>query len=222
MDYINIHKDTGLLICKECKFALIPSRVDSHFRGKPHRLTPTIRSQIKDYISQLDISNLINSENEIKSNIKTFLQSFNSTSFIPELAIYENGLACPQCSYISLSTRSIKNHLKDYHDWANIRGRGRKKRSNEDDPWTTNVPCQHFFKSHPGNEYFRVNINRASPINIPTRPRIEISRERESTSSENSQDQEEDLNLLRPLSQGKLYILFITFIYIFFLEFLAN
>ena len=203
MDYITIHSDTYILICKECKFAIIPSRVKSHFSGAPHYLSPTIRSDISIYISQIDISNLVIIESQILSIIKDFLESFDTTSsFIPELAIYNDGLACPSCLYIARTRRSIQNHLKEYHDWENNRIRGRKKKSNENDPWTINVPCQQFFKVWPGNQYFRVNPNRVSPITIPTRPRIEISRERDSSLSQNDQDQEEDLNLLRPHSQG--------------------
>ena len=209
MDYITIHNSTGLLICKECKFAIIPSRVHSHFTGAPHYLSPIIRSDITIYISQIDISNLVTTESQIISTLKDFLSSFDTTSsFISKLAIYNDGLACPYYLYISRSIRPIENHLKENHDWVNNRIRGRKKRLNENDPWTINVPCQQFFKSRPGNEYFRVNSNRVSPITIPTRPRIEVSRERESSSSQNDQDQEEDLNLLRPLSQGILLYLF--------------
>ena len=208
MDYITIHIETGLLICKECKFALIPSRIDSHYSGTPHHLTPTIRSQIKTYISSLDISNLITTESQISSTLSNFLKSFNLISFIPEIAIYYDGLGCLNCLYISRSRRPIQNHLKENHDWENPRIRGRKKRLHENNPWQINVPCQQFFKSGPGKEYFRVNTTRVSPTSISTRPRIEISRERELSSSE-SDEISEDLDRLRPISQGTYYIYFI-------------
>ena len=61
MDYITIHRETGLLICKDCKFALIPSRIDRHFLKNPHKLKPNIQTQIKTYISQSNSNNLITS-----------------------------------------------------------------------------------------------------------------------------------------------------------------
>ena len=140
MDYITIHRETDILICKSCKFALIPSRINTHFRDSPHRLNPTIRSEIEDYISYI-FSDIITEEHEIQPRIQTFLKSFDHTSFISELAIYSDGLACPYCSYISRSRRPIQSHLKDFHDWENPRIRGRKKKSNENDPWNINVLC---------------------------------------------------------------------------------
>ena len=188
MDYIIVHRETGLLICKECKFALIPSRINTHFLAQPHKFSPPIRAQIEHYISYLNIDNLVIDIQEIKPRIEKFLETFNQNSFIPNLAIYSDGLACFSYSYISRSIRSIENYLKESHSWENSRIRGRKKKSNENDPWEINVSYQQFFKSKPGKGYFRINPIRASPIRIPERPRIEISRERDSSSSESSEN----------------------------------
>ena len=201
MDYIIIHQETGLLICRECKFALIPSRINTHFSTNPHKLKPNIRTEIETYISQSNSDNLVTSDSQIRSTIQRFLRSSNHISIIPNLAIYSDGLSCSYCSYISRSRRPIQNHYKELHNWENPRTRGRKKRSNENDPWEHNVSCQQFFKSEPGNEYFRVYSIRASPSRIPIRPRIEISRVRDSNSSDYDQDQD-DSDLLDPISQG--------------------
>ena len=142
MNYITIHSETGLLICKDCKFALIPSRIDRHFTRNPYNLKPHIRTQIKEYISHLHIHNLITKDSEITSSIQLFLESFDQTSFIPKLSLYSDELGCSQCSYTSRSTRPIQNHLREYHDWENTRIRGRKKKSYENNPWKINVSCQ--------------------------------------------------------------------------------
>ena len=201
MNFITIHRETGLLLCKECKFALIPSRIETHFSINPHNLRPDIRTQIKNYISQSNNDNLVTYNSEIRSTIQRFLRSFDQNCFIPDLALYRDGLGCPYCSYISRSKRPIQKHLKESHDWENSRIRGRKKKSHENDPWEHNVPCQQFFKSEPGNQYFRVNSIGASPSRIPIRPRIEISKDRGSNSPEYDQDQD-ILGLLDPISQG--------------------
>ena len=114
MNSIIIYYETNLLICKDCKFALIPSRINSHFKDSSHKLKPHNRTQIENYFSYID--NLVTHDHEIKSRIQIFLQSFDQTSSISNLAIYLNNYAYPYCSYISHSRRSIQNHLKEFHD----------------------------------------------------------------------------------------------------------
>ena len=116
MNSIIIHHETDLLICKDCKFALIPSRINAHFRDSPHKLKSHKRTQIENYFSHLDNSNLVIHDHEIKSRIQTFLKSFDQTSCISNLAIYSDEVAYPYCSYTSRSHRSIQDHLKDIHD----------------------------------------------------------------------------------------------------------
>ena len=67
MDFIIIRYKTNLLICKDCKFALISSRINTHFANSPHKLKPSNRTLIKNYISYLD--NLVTHNYEIKSRI---------------------------------------------------------------------------------------------------------------------------------------------------------
>ena len=73
MDSIIIHHETGLLICKDCKFALIPSRINTHFKDSPHKLKPHNRTQIENHISYLNHNNLVTHDREIKSRIQIFL-----------------------------------------------------------------------------------------------------------------------------------------------------
>ena len=132
MNYVTVHQETDLLICKECKFALIPSRINSHFSGTPHQLKPRIRRQIELDISYID--DLVKSQSEIEAKIQSFLETFDNTYSIPELAIYSDGLACSHCSYITRSLRPIQNHYRDYHDWKNPRKSGQRKKNSKNDP----------------------------------------------------------------------------------------
>ena len=116
MNSIIIHYETNLLICKDCKFALILSRINTHFKDSPYKLKPLNRTLIKNYISQLDSNNLITYNHEIKSRIQIFLESFNQTSSISKLAIYLDKLAYSYYSYISRSRRPIQDYLKEFHD----------------------------------------------------------------------------------------------------------
>ena len=115
MNSIIIHHETGLLICKDCKFALIPSRINTHFKDSPYKLKPHNRTQIENYISHLDHNNLVTHNREIKSRIQIFLESFDQISSIPNLAIYSDKLACSYYSYISRSHRPIQDYLKEFH-----------------------------------------------------------------------------------------------------------
>ena len=114
MNSIIIHYETNLLICKDCKFALIPSRINTHFKDSPHKLRPHIRTQIKNHFSH--INNLVTHNHQIKSRIQTFLQSFDQTSSIPNLATYSNKVIYSYYSYISRSRRSTHAHLKEIHN----------------------------------------------------------------------------------------------------------
>ena len=67
MDSIIIYYETSLLICKDCKFALIPSRINIYFKDSPHKLKPYYRTQIENYFSYID--NLVTYDREIKSRI---------------------------------------------------------------------------------------------------------------------------------------------------------
>ena len=43
MNYITIYRETDLLIYKDCKFALIPSRIDRYFLKNLYKLKSNIR-----------------------------------------------------------------------------------------------------------------------------------------------------------------------------------
>ena len=174
MNYVTVHQETDLLICKECKFALIPSRINTHFSGTPHQLQPRIRRQIEVDISH--INGLVKTQSEIEAKIQSFLEIFDNTYSIPELAIYSDGLACSYCSFIARSRVPIQEHLKDIYDWENPRKSGQRKKNFKNDPWKTNVLYQRFFESNSKKEYFRVNSIRASPTSISIRSRVEESR----------------------------------------------
>ena len=105
MNSIIIYYKTGLLICKDCKFALISSRINIYFANSPYKLKSSNRTLIENYISYLD--NLVTHNYEIKSKIQIFLKSFNETSFVSYLAIYSNNLEYSYYSYISRSKNPI-------------------------------------------------------------------------------------------------------------------
>ena len=117
IDYISIHEATGLLIYKQCKYSLIPSRINSHFTGPPHRSSPNIRFQIRSSLSGR--AGLVKNKQGIDPSINHFIQnSSNAISpfIISDLALYQDRLACSYYSYISRSIDPIKKHLKNIYN----------------------------------------------------------------------------------------------------------
>jgi hypothetical protein len=208
MDHVIVHKETGFLICKQCKYALIPSRINSHFQGKPHLLKPDIRRQIEIYISQ--INGLVLDQVEIQPRVQGFLRTFDNTLSIPKLALYSDGFACSHCPFIIRSLRPIQNHYREEHSWTNPRKSGQKKKKSEKESWEINVRCQRFFEFDPGNQYFRVNSIRAGPSRTSGPSRTRISRRE--NSSESSEDEDEDSDLPEGIYLFSIYLLtfFIT------------
>lgn len=155
MDYISILGDTGFLACRECKYSILPSGLNYHFRRTPHSLSSNIREEILSEARKHP--SLIWEASGIKDS--EIPSSF--PFFFPDLALYSDGLACQDCSFIGRSTRVISRHYRDSHDWENPRGKGRiPKASSVTVPWESNISCQQCFHSGSGRPYFRVNPKR--------------------------------------------------------------
>ena len=165
MEFISILGDTGFLACRECKYSVLPSTINSHFRRTPHNLSSEIREEI--------LSKARKHPSLIKdlSGVKETEIPPSFPYFFPDLALYSDGLACQDCSYIVRTTRGISKHYKDSHDWENPRRKGRiSKTSLVEIPWKLNIPCQQFFRGSPSKSYFRVNPKRPF-LSLETRPR---------------------------------------------------
>lgn len=155
MDYVTPIRGTSLLACKECRYAILPSSINYHFRRSPHQLSSGIRAEI--FRESSKYASLIRDIIALESlSIPTSI-----SYFYPELTLYTDGLACQECFYIVRNIKVIQKHYIDTHQWINPRGRGGNTRvSTIETPWKSDIPCQRFFHSPPGHSYFRVNPNR--------------------------------------------------------------
>lgn len=155
MDYITLIKGTELLACKECRYSILPSSIDYHFRRIPHQLSSEIRAEI--FQESIKYARLIR-DTEALSNLEI---PSSLPFFYPELALFDNGLGCQDCSYTIRDITGIKKHYIDTHRWVNPRGKGRiPSTTTLETPWLSGVYCQRFFHSPPAHTYFRVNPNR--------------------------------------------------------------
>ncbi len=201
MEYISILGDTSFLACRNCYYSILPSSIHSHFQGKPHQLSPEIREEILQETRKH--ASLIWDRDNLK---ETRIPS-SFPFFFPELAFYNDGLACQDYSYIVRSKAPIKKHYREVHSWENPRGKGRiPKTSNIEEPWATGISCQQFFLSNPGHSYFRVDSKRPFS-DRQTRPRTASSVEEERNEDE-SEIRSERSEALSEFSQGITRIFF--------------
>ena len=109
MEFISILGDTGLVACRECRFSVLPSSFDTHFRAKPHSLSKETREKILSEATKYpsliwDLENLKNLE------IPT---SFSY--FFPELSLFQDGVQCPEYLYTTRNRISIREHYSTIH-----------------------------------------------------------------------------------------------------------
>ena len=122
MEYILILGDTGFIAYKSCKYSILPSFLNTYFRRRPHSLSSDLRLEI---ISEVEkYPNLIRSIDKVKDTIIPSSFPF----FFSDLALYLDGLACQDYSYIVRSEKTISKHYKDVHDWENPVERGEFQR----------------------------------------------------------------------------------------------
>jgi hypothetical protein len=53
-----------VIVCKECKYAVLPSHINMHFAGKPHKLEVDERRKIADEVAE--VNGLITNEEVLR------------------------------------------------------------------------------------------------------------------------------------------------------------
>jgi len=168
MDKIVVHFQTGFVICKECKFAVLPFHLDSHFSTQNHALSKSERNEMIENVK--GGFDLVEYTREIKPKISEFLSTRSDENSLPFLPLYRDGISCHDCSYICRHYSGIQTHSRTEHGWSNFRVKGKRKRTIDIEPWDFNVPCQRFFISGYGSQYFKVlpsserNLESVSPV----------------------------------------------------------
>ena len=135
-----------IVVCRECRYAVLPSHIDSHFATKPYKLSKKERQKIEEEVSEID--GLIGNEETLRRSNFTFPPPMS----MPITALgkpEENALQCRDCQHICCTIRGMQAHQRDEHRWKSKQRKGRPKRrarSRDDEaPWRTGVHCQQFF-----------------------------------------------------------------------------
>ena len=83
--------DLRVIICKKCKYCVLPSYIDTHFASKAHKLEQNERRQIADEVAK--INRLIGNEETLAQS--EFLFPPLTSKPIPALGLpKENALQC--------------------------------------------------------------------------------------------------------------------------------
>jgi hypothetical protein len=140
----------------------LPSKINTHFTGKPHHLEVGERRKIIDEVGK--IVGLIPNEEALRQGEFPF--SAPDRKPIEGLAPPKSGaLKCgievdgQVCGYICGKVDGIRRHCTEKHQWKSTRKGGRpKKHGKRDDAivWRTGVYCQRFFVQGPKSRYFEV------------------------------------------------------------------
>ncbi|KAL8738240.1 MAG: hypothetical protein Q9190_008029, partial [Brigantiaea leucoxantha] len=144
MDSILVLDDLKLVVCKFCRFAILPKGLDYHFQ-RIHKTELLERGKIQALIEEKDL-------------IRDFkdLEISPSYRLFKELSLYSDGFGCSNCSFITRNITSISEHYRKNHLWINPRKAGRSSTKKIDYPWISNLQCQQFFRNPPKNQYFRI------------------------------------------------------------------
>jgi superfamily II DNA/RNA helicase len=148
----------GLIVCKECKYAVWPAEVDSHLSGPHHRIEKKNRRHIQQVIQSWE--GLITGEEDLKLPDRLRVP-------IPELALHD-GFLCkvePQvCQDVCHSKETLRKHWRTKHGWTVTKGSrcGRTTKEQQEtarrrfDEAHEQVRCQRFFGSRHGSHYIQV------------------------------------------------------------------
>ena len=165
MEHIAHIPEYGVVVCKACEHAVLPSHMNAHFQAaRPHRFTREARDQVMAATSRME--GLVADEAALQEVGIQFPP--DTAQPIAELGeARRGGLRCTfrcregrPCAYVSSKAKKMQEHCRQVHSWENKQRRGRPRRDGRDEqqevPWRTGVTYQRFFKQGPKSGYFEV------------------------------------------------------------------
>lgn len=157
----------GVIICKRCQFAVIPTQVEGHIKGK-HGATIT-RSQGR---AIADIARGLPSVAQTPREVKYPAPNSQPVEWIP---VSTNGRRCIAakngviCNYVCCHRTGIQQHCVKKHNWKNPRDPGRQPRdATSAQLWEDNQICQRFFKTGGWQQYFAVAVQPPTVVTDPS------------------------------------------------------
>jgi len=147
-----------VIVCKRCKFAIIPTQVEGHIKAK-HGATIN-RSQARA------IADTVSHMLDVAWTPEEVIYPDPGSRPIEWIPVTESGRRCiatregKACNYVCCHRTGIQQHCEKEHGWKNPRKPGRrpKKPAVEETGqlWKDNQPCQILFKTGKWQRYFAV------------------------------------------------------------------
>lgn len=141
-----------VIVCKDCRFAVVPKHVKAHLKQSHCFLTSRTRNGIVDYVQQLE--HIAYRHEDVQ------YPAFEEAS-IDELGpALENCHQCKKCGSLRESRKGIEAHCRKEHSWTSSKGRGgrgnfrREPATNQ--PFTNGHFCQRFFRFGQWDRLFKV------------------------------------------------------------------
>lgn len=151
MDLFQYLKDYQAWVCVPCGFAINPDHYESYLRSRHlAHLELGSREKVKLIVLKLLQKPLLNPKN-------THIPVPTPGSLtIPFLSIYNNGLACLQCSYVAQAEGTMRAHCQATHVLGKRKRGGNHKAYAAAPPRWKKVVCQRLFVHGHGGSYFAV------------------------------------------------------------------
>jgi hypothetical protein len=154
-----------VIVCKTCKYAVLPSNIDAHFTpAEPHGFTKEVRRRIIAEIAQ--VRGLIGNEEALQRCEDPF--PADTSAPIAALADPQpDGFRCAfevdgsACPYVCGAKRNIRKHCSKEHHWQNPHRKGRRKEDPRepvpDVPWRSGAWYQRLFVQGSKSGFFEVH-----------------------------------------------------------------
>ena len=154
-----------VIICRKCKYAVLPTQIDAHFTAqRPHGFKKQERERIIRKVAEID--GLILHEEALKQCEFPF--TVDTSEPIPALGVPKtNGKRCTYgvergevCPYVCSSRQQIQEHNREQHGWKSTNKGGQPKKGTPKTipqvPWRSGVSYQRFFVQGPKSGFFEV------------------------------------------------------------------
>jgi hypothetical protein len=153
-----------IIICRTCCHGVWPAEVESHLRGKAHRLPQATAKQIHQVIQSWE---------GIEHDPHAVQWPSRIAQSIPHLDEYPDGLLCQRdlanCQFITRSLDTLKRHWREHHGWTTPYHGGRSRPQEQEQARIAIqqgyqvVTCQRFFPSQKGSHYIWVPCPNQQP-----------------------------------------------------------
>jgi Orsellinic acid/F9775 biosynthesis cluster protein D len=101
------------MIYNNCKYAVLPSQVDSHLDSAKHRIPARQRRAIQEEIQAWP--DLFQNEADL---VRLQIPRHHPPR-LEQLEIYVDGRKCNTCGHIMRTNEGIKKHCRTQHGWVN-------------------------------------------------------------------------------------------------------